>query len=230
MRRGKEGGKKRNTAAKRRARECGKAVPATPVFIVSGRGLVTSQPSGLPREWGGVGLRPAAEGGSGRDRRETRRGRKGAKGGGAGDPECRCRPPGGLLPSSRLQLPRRGASDARTWAGEGEETRLVRSAAWPRFSTPSGVCAHARRWPPLIGSWTRVSGGRNAELCWVRGGGMLALPGEAVGEACEGLRRSSHFECAPRFEGSIGYAWGLSSQGEAPALEGIPRSFLEKSS
>ena len=50
---------------------------------------------------------------------------------------------------------------------------------------------------------------------------MLALPGEAVGEACEGLRRSSHFECAPRFEGSIGYAWGLSSQGEAPALEGF---------
>ena len=57
---------------------------------------------------------------------------------------------------------------------------------------------------------------------------MLALPGEAVGEACEGLRRSSHFECAPRFEGSIGYAWGLSSQGEAPALEGYPGPFWKR--
>lgn len=48
--------KKGNASAARRAKECGKAVPGTPVFIASRRGLVTSQPASQPRERGGAWL------------------------------------------------------------------------------------------------------------------------------------------------------------------------------
>ena len=145
MRKGKEGGKKRNTAAKRRARECGKAVPETPVFIVSGRGLVTSQPSGLPREWGGVGLRPAAEGGSGRDRRETRRGRKGAgratpSAGAdrlvASCPRAGCSSPGAKLLTrrrGRVKEKKRGSSAARRGpASPPPQVSVLTPVAGPR--------------------------------------------------------------------------------------------------
>lgn len=131
-------GKKGNTAAERKARECGKAAPETPVFMVRGRGLMTSQPAGLPRERGGAGLRPGSRGGSGRERREARAAGWGAKGGGAGYPACRCPTPVASRPPEGRRSSPGGAPCARTGAGEGKGTRRGRGrgAASPAPASP----------------------------------------------------------------------------------------------
>lgn len=154
--------KKGNTANERRARECGKAVPATPVFIVGGRGLVASQPARQPRERGGAELLPGEKGGDGRERGMAWRERKGA---GRSDPAVQVPTAGRfpVLPGSAASRLSEGHPRRRRRAGLREVARRERRFA-PSLR-PLGTYIGARGWPGRFGSWARLPGARGAERC-----------------------------------------------------------------
>lgn len=195
---------------------------------------MTSQPARPPRERGGAGLRPGAKGGSGRERRETGmrdegretrdegRGVVGRKGAGQDGrprlqvptawwlpalPRAAAPPPAELLARGRGRSREKG----RDWAGAQR-----RPAPLPLRRLRSRLSlapAQGELGPALCRP-------RRRELCWAGGCGTRALPGEAVREACEGLRRNNPLQSTTLFEGSTGYARGLPAQAEVLALAG----------
>lgn len=180
--------KKGNTAAERRPRECGKAAPATPVFIARGRGLVASQPARQPRERGGAELLPGEKGGDGRERGMAWKELKGA---GRSDPAVQ------VLTHLGFRVERRSAASP---LSEGQPRRCRRAGLREvarrerRFALslrPLGTFSGTPRLAPApwdLGPASRRP--RRGALFWAWGGSTRALPGGGVREACGGHLRS----------------------------------------
>lgn len=150
--------KKRNTAAERKARECGKAAPEMPVFIARGRGLMTSQPAGCRASGAEQGCGPGRR--EGAEEKGVRRGQRGWGRKGAVRATLRAGAQRLWLPAlPRAVAPHpaepralgRGRARGKGRAGAGAQRH-------PRLQAP-GAYAPACGWSRRGGSWARRPGG-----------------------------------------------------------------------
>lgn len=197
--------------------ECGKAVPATPVFIV--RGGAWRRHSRPYRRASG------AEPGYDRERRgraEEKGGWRGAseRGRGGATRRYRCWQPGGFLPFRGPQLPSLGQGYPR-----GDSTRVPCCSPAP----PLGRLGRASCWPGRLANCARQPRGRSAE----RSSGPGAAGRVHFLEGCRVVCRGH-----PRSFPLLGHSalWGLCRLRLVTALpawgfspRGLRRSIMEAS-